>query len=185
MCAAPFSGPGAPLMRAMGRGRWPKNPNYCGICETWLEAHRGGAEVELTFMFADIRGSTGLGERLSPAEFSRLLNRFYEIAARVVVAHDGLVDKFVGDEVVAFFAPPFAGPEHAKAAVAAAQALLEATGHESAGGPWLPIGAGVHTGIAFVGSIGDGKVTDFTALGDSVNATARLASAAGPGEILV
>jgi adenylate cyclase len=103
----------------------------------------------------------------------------------VVIDHEGLVDKFVGDEVVAFFATPFAGPEHAKAAVAAAQALLQQTGHGDPKGPWLPIGAGVHTGVAFVGAIGDAGVSDFTALGDAVNSTARLASAAGPGEILV
>jgi adenylate cyclase len=103
----------------------------------------------------------------------------------VVIDHEGLVDKFVGDEIVAWFAPPFAGPEHAKAAVAAARALLDATGHRAPEGPWVPIGAAVHTGIAFVGSVGEGGVTDFTALGDTVNATARLASAAAAGEILV
>jgi adenylate cyclase len=185
MCAAPFDGPGAPFMRAMGRGLWVKNPNYCSGCETFLRDHRGGAEVELTFLFADVRGSTALGEQLSPKAFSELLNRFYDVAARVVIDHEGLVDKFVGDEVVAFFATPFAGPEHAKAAVAAARALLQKTGHGEAKGPWLPIGAGVHTGVAFVGSIGEGGISDFTALGDAVNTTARLASAAGAGEILV
>jgi adenylate cyclase len=185
MCAAPFAGPGAPVMRAMGRSRWAKNPNYCRMCETLLSENHGGAEVELTFLFADVRGSTGLGERMAPTAFSELLNRFYEVAARVVIEHEGLVDKFVGDEIVAWFAPPFAGREHAKAAVAAAQALLDHTGHRSPEGPWVPIGAGVHTGVAFVGSIGEGGVSDFTALGDAVNTTARLASAAGAGEILV
>lgn len=185
MCYAPFAGPGAPFMRAMGRRRWAKNPNYCSACVSWLDERRGGAEIELSFVFADIRGSTALGEHLSPTEFSELLNRFYEVASRVVIDHEGLVDKFVGDEIVAFFAPGFAGLEHAAAAIDTARGLLEATGHGSASGPWVPIGAGVHTGIAFVGSVGDGGVTDFTALGDAVNTTARLASAAGPGEILV
>jgi adenylate cyclase len=185
MCAAPFSGPGAPFMRALGRRRWAKNPNYCGVCVSWLGDHHGGAEIELSFLFADVRGSTGLGERLSPMDFSELLNRFYEVAARAVINHEGLVDKFVGDEIVAFFPPSFAGPEHAAAAVGAARAILEATGHRAAGGPWAPIGAGVHTGVAFVGSVGEGGVTDFTALGDAVNTTARLASAAAAGEILV
>jgi adenylate cyclase len=185
LCAAPFAGPAAPLMRAMGRRRWAKNPNYCGVCTTWLGEHHGGAEIELSFLFADVRGSTGLGERLSPTDFSELLNRFYEVAARVVIDREGLVDKFVGDEIVAFFPPSFAGPDHAAAAVGAARAILAGTGHGAADGPWAPIGAGVHTGVAFVGSVGEGGVSDFTALGDAVNTTARLASAAGAGEILV
>ena len=185
MCYAPFEGPGAPFMRAMGRRRWAKNPNYCGSCVTWLGDRHGGAEIELSFLFADVRGSTGLGERLSPTEFSELLNRFYEVASRVVIEHEGLVDKFVGDEIVAFFPPGFVGPEHAAVAVDAARAMLEATGHGSDAGPWLPIGAGVHSGVAFVGAVGERGVTDFTALGDAVNTTARLASAAGAGEILV
>jgi adenylate cyclase len=185
MCSAPFAGPGAPFMRAMGRGRWAKNPNYCGDCVTWLGDHHGGAEIELSFVFADIRGSTGLGERLSPRDFSDLLNRFYDVAARAVIEHEGLVDKFVGDEIVAFFTPAFAGQEHAAAAVHAARAILDGTGHGAATEPWVPVGAGVHTGVAFVGAVGEGAVLDFTALGDAVNTTARLASAAGAGEILV
>jgi adenylate cyclase len=185
MCAAPFTGPGAPLMRAMGRSRWAKNPNYCRICETFMHGHQGGAEVELTFLFADIRGSTTIAERMSPAEFRALLNRFYEIAAQVIIGHDGLVDKFVGDEVVAWFAPPFVGAQHAKAAISAARELLAETGTTSGDGPPIPLGAGVHTGVAFVGVVGDSDMTEFTALGDAVNATARLASAARAGEILV
>jgi adenylate cyclase len=184
MCYAPFAGPGAPFMRAVGRQRWVKNPNYCGVCVSWLGQRHGGAEIELSFLFADVRGSTGLGERLSPKEFSELLNRFYDVAARAVIEHDGLVDKYVGDEIVAFFPPSFAA-DHAAAAIGAARAILDRTGHQSAGGPWAPIGAGVHTGVAFVGSVGEGDVTDFTALGDTVNTTARLASAAAAGEILV
>jgi adenylate cyclase len=185
MCFAPFEGPGAPFMRAIGRRRWEKNPNYCGVCVTWLGEHHGGAEIKLSFLFADVRGSTALGERLSPRDFSEVLNRFYEVASRAVIDHEGLVDKFVGDEIVAMFPPSFAGPEHAAVAVDAARTILEKTGHGAASEPWVPVGAGVHTGIAFVGSVGEGGVTDFTALGDAVNTTARLASAAGAGEILV
>jgi adenylate cyclase len=185
VCAAPFEGAGAPFMRAMGRRRWAKNPNYCTICQAWLDQHKGGAEIELTFLFADVRGSTRMGEQLSPTGFSDLLNSFYEVASRIVIDHEGLVDKFVGDEIVAMFLPAFTGPAHADAGVHAAREILEATGHGGAADPWLPIGAGVHTGIAFVGSVGEGGVTDFTALGDAVNTAARLSSAAGPGEILV
>jgi adenylate cyclase len=77
-------------------------------------------------------------------------------------------------------------PDHPHRAVHAARNLLQATGHTDPGGPWLPVGAGVHTGIAYVGVVGSEEtVYDLTALGDTVNTTARLASLAGPGEILV
>jgi adenylate cyclase len=77
------------------------------------------------------------------------------------------------------------GLDHAAKAIDAARELLRETGHGSAVGPWIPVGAGVHTGIAFVGSVGDHGVTDFTALGDTVNTAARLASAAEAGVVLV
>jgi adenylate cyclase len=185
MCAAPFGGPAARLMRWRGRAPWPNNPQYCGACFQLLDRHHGGAEIESSFMFADIRGSTSLAEGISPTAFRTLLDGFYDVAARVLVAHDGIVDKFVGDEVVGIFIPALAHDEHPARAIAAARALLEATGHGDPGGAWLPVGIGVGTGTAFVGSVGETHTAAMTALGDIVNVTARLASAAGPGEILV
>ena len=189
MCLRPFGGPGGAVMRMIGLGPWEKNPKFCRGCYQDIDRHRGGAEIELSMLFADVRGSTGLAEGMSPRAFTDLLNRFYSVASRELVARDAVVDKFVGDEVVGLFIPGMAGLDHAAVAIDAARALLRETGHGSDGGPWVPVGAGVHTGVAFVGSIGgggpDGDVTDFTALGDAVNATARLASAAAAGEILV
>jgi adenylate cyclase len=185
LCLRPFSGPGGALMRMINLGPWDKNPRYCRGCYQDIDANHGGAEVELSLLFADVRGSTGLAERMTPRDFSDLLNRFYEVAARVLVEREAIVDKFVGDEVVGLFVPGMSGLDHASKAIDAAMALLKATGHGSADRPWIPIGAGVHTGVAFVGSVGDTEVTDFTALGDTVNTTARLASVAGAGEILV
>jgi adenylate cyclase len=184
LCAAPFAGPGAPVMRLMDRGPWDKNPSICGLCFKQLEKARGGAEIELSMLFADVRGSTGLAETMGPAAFRALLDRFYKAATDILVTRDAVLDKFVGDEVVALFLPVLCGGDHAADAIDAARDLLRATGHGKPNGPWIPIGVGVHTGAAYVGAIGD-TVTDFTALGDSVNVTARLASAAGPGEILV
>ena len=89
----------------------------------------------------------------------------------------------VCDELVAMFVPLLAGERHAARAVDAARALLVATGHPAA--PWVPIGAGVHTGLAWIGAVGEGAHTEITALGDGVNTTARLASVAQAGEILV
>ena len=185
LCAAPFAGPSAPVMRMLGKRPADKNPRTCQTCFDFLAGHHGGAEIEVSFLFADIRGSTAIGERLSPAAFHALLDRFYATANRVVFANDGNVDKFVGDEVVALFFPLLSGPAHAAKAVRAAQGLLRATGHDDADGPWVPVGVGVHTGPAWVGAVGDDAHTELTALGDAVNTTARLASAAAAGEILV
>jgi adenylate cyclase len=185
MCAAPFAGPGAPVMRLMGKRRSEKNPNWCLSCFTFMATHHGGAEIELTMLFADIRGSTTLAEGMSTAEFHALLDRFYKVAGEVIFEHDGGIDKFVGDEVVAFFVPMLAGERHVQRAVDAARALLLATGHADRGGPWVPLGAGVHTGIAWMGAVGEGERTDLTAVGDTVNIAARLASVAAQGEILV
>lgn len=186
MCLRPFAGPGGAVMRMIGLGPWEKNPSYCRGCYQHIDRHRGGAEVELSMLFADVRGSTGLAERMSASAFTALLNRFYAVASREFVAREAVVDKFVGDEVVGLFVPGMAGLDHARVAVDAGQALLRETGHGTATGPWIEVGAGVHTGVAFVGSIGDDQgITDFTALGDAVNTTARLASVAAPGELLV
>ena len=185
MCAAPFAGIGAPVMRAIGKRQSDKNPHICQQCFTYLAQHHGGAEIELTILFADIRGSTTLAERMPSTEFRALLDRFYTVATQAVFDHDGQVDKFVGDEVVAFFFPMMAGERHAERGVEAARAILLATGNADPGGPWLPVGAGVHTGVAWMGAVGEGSSTQLTAVGDAVNTTARLASVAEAGEILV
>jgi adenylate cyclase len=137
-------------------------------------------------LFVDVRGSTTLAEKMDATEFSRLMNRFYEATINVLVQADAFIDKLVGDEVTALFIPGFAGQEHARRAVEAGQALLRVTGHGEPGGPWVPVGVGVHTGVAWVGSIAgaSGASADFTALGDNVNVAARLASKAGAGEVL-
>lgn len=137
-------------------------------------------------LFVDVRGSTPLAEKMNAAEFSRLMNRFYEATINVLVQANAFIDELVGDEVTALFIPGFTGQEHARRAVEAGQALLRVTGHGKPGGPWVPVGVGVHTGTAWVGSIAgaSGAAADFTALGDNVNVTARLASRAGAGELL-
>lgn len=157
----------------------------CGSCFKFLTTHHGGAEIEVSLLFADVRGSTALAEQMPSGQFHDLMNRFYATAARVVFDHDGGVDKFIGDELVAMFFPLLTGERHAARAIEAALALLRATGHEDAGGPWLPIGAGVHTGLAWVGAVGEGPRTELTALGDAVNIAARLATTARGGEVLV
>lgn len=188
LCAAPFEGPGGAVLKHFGFARFPGNPAICGGCIKSLNKLGVlGAEISVTLLFADIRGSTGIAERLTPTEFRAFLDRFYRLATRAILDNDGLVDKFVGDEAIGLFFPGVSGSDHAADAVRAARSLLAAVGSDDASdrGP-IPVGAAVHTGEAFVGSTGAvGTVHDFTALGDVVNTTARLAAEAAAGELLV
>jgi adenylate cyclase len=185
LCNAPFRGLGGPVMRVIGKSPSKMNPRFCNMCERYAQKHPGGAEVPLSLLFADIRGSTHMAETLGTARFSALIARFYNAVTDVLVEADALIDRLIGDEVVALFLPALAGKRHAEAAIQSAKAILKATGHGDSTGPWVPIGVGVHTGNAFVGAIGSGGVSDITALGDDVNLTARLASMASAGEILI
>jgi len=185
LCAAPFQGAGGSLMRLIGKRPSDGNPNVCNSCQKTMIRHHGGAEVEGSMLFADIRGSTTMAERMSAGEFHTLLDRFYTVASETVFQHDGIVDKFVGDELVAMFTPLLNETRHAARAVETARALLVATGHADPSGPWVPVGAGVNTGRMWFGAVGEGNHTELTAVGDVVNTTARLAAMAGAGEILV
>lgn len=189
--ARPPDGPtvaGGPLIKVLSSkwGREPsrKNPNFCNLCEEFVRTHPGGVEIDLSFLFADVRGSTTMAEKMAPAEFAALMNRFFKSSCDVLIDSDALVDKFVGDEVIGLFLPAMIA-DHPDAAIEAGRRLLAATGYGGPGGPWLAIGIGVHSGMAYVGSVGDGLLADFTAMGDAVNVTARLASQAGAGELLV
>ena len=185
LCAAPLKPPGSVVLRPFGFGPSRLNRRLCRACFREVDKQPGGAEIELSLLFADVRGSTGLAERITAQEFSQLISRFYGTAARVVDEWDGIVDKFVGDEVVALFVPAFAGEDHAARAIEAAKQLFRETGNTSGAESWVSVGAGVHTGVAYVGRVGEGDACDFTAVGDAVNMTARLASSARAGEILV
>jgi adenylate cyclase len=188
LCAAPFGGMGGVAFRAAGHGRSPGNPALCEKCETTLMRHGvTGVEVPVTLLFSDVRGSTSMGERRRPSEFRAFLEHFYRLASHAIARHDGIVDKIVGDEVIGLFFGGISGPNHAGAAISAALDLANSAAQPQAtpSGP-IPAGTAVHTGDAFVGSSGQGgTVDDFTAVGDVVNTTARLASAAGAGEVIV
>jgi adenylate cyclase len=171
-------------MQLIGLGPWPGNSKYCSGCFKDLYRHRDGAEIECTLLFADIRGSTQLAESMPSTEFRTHLDRFYATAAEVLIDHEAIVDKFVGDEVIGIFVPALTRGNHASQAIDAGMELLRATGHET-DAPWVPIGIGVNTGLAYVGVVGTAEHVEFTALGDAVNVTARLASLAAAGEILV
>ena len=181
-CNAPFQGIGGALMRVLFRKqRSALNPRYCNLCEIAARDFPGGAEVPMSMLFIDIRGSTALSEKMTPTEFSQIISRFYAAATKVIIEEDGLVEKLAGDEVAAFWGAGFAGPDYVRRTIDVAQKLLDVMERQQ-----IPVGIGVHSGIAYFGSIATAEgLTDISAKGEEVNMTARLASKAGVGEIIV
>lgn len=181
-CNAPFQGIGGTLMRLLFRKqRSALNPNYCNLCEIASLEFPGGAEVPMSMLFIDVRGSTALSETMSPMEFSQLINRFYKEVTRIIIDEDGLVEKLAGDSVAAFWGAGFAGPDYVRRTINVAQSLLHAMERQK-----IPVGIGVHAGIAYFGAMGTaGGLVEISAIGDEVNLAARLASKAAPGEIIV
>jgi adenylate cyclase len=187
ICYIPFEGIGGFISRRLLNVK-PSvlNPHMCDECERFAERFPGGVELEVTILFADIRGSTPLAEKMETQEFSELIHRFYLAGTKALYSNNALIEKFVGDGLAAFFAPAFAGPNHARTAIKAGKDILRATGHGKEKVPWVPVGVGINTGVAYIGSMKmEGGRTDITILGDVVNTTARLSSEAEAGEILV
>jgi adenylate cyclase len=135
-------------------------------------------------LFVDVRGFTSLAERLPPAEVAQRLNGFYSLASKAIFDYDGTLDKLVGDQVMAFFGAPLYAKDHPARAVQAAVRIVEGI-NDMARQQGMPVGAGIATGQAFVGNVGEGEVTDYTVLGDTVNIAARLQGAAAAGVILL
>lgn len=183
LCQNPFGGIGGKLVGLMGFTPSRKNPNLCAKCCDRLPP--GGLEVDIAVLFADVRGSTALGERLAPAALAALLNRFYHTATEALIRYDAIIDKLIGDEVMALFIPGFCGPEYRRRAAEASVALLKALGYGQSGQPWLPLGVAVNSGVAYVGNVGGEGTVDFTALGDMVNTASRMQSNAMVGEVLL
>jgi adenylate cyclase len=135
-------------------------------------------------LFADVRGSTAIAEEIGPVAFAALLNRFYDVAMTALIPKRAVIDKMIGDEVMAFFVPAAKVPMQ-NAAVEAATEILEGVGYGSGKEPWLPVGIGINHGMAYVGKVGTGDVNDFTALGDTVNTASRIQHEASAGQIVV
>lgn len=186
-CGMPMSGFGGWLLRFNGSRPSSFSNLLCSGCERIARKKESGAEVELSMLFADMRDSTPLAERTPTREYKALIQRFYKESSDVLVKHNSMVNRLMGDQVSALFVPRFAGKkEHARIAIDAAKAVLQVTGHGSSEGPWIPVGAGVHTGNAFVGAVGSGEgVNEIAVLGKAANLCARLSSVAAAGEILV
>jgi adenylate cyclase len=186
-CFAPFGGAGSIVARAVFSKRPSNlNPKLCNVCERFARNHEGGAEINNSLLFVDVRGSTTMAEELGTTEFSKLINRFYRTATNVMVNSDALIDKIIGDQASGMYTPGLAGLDYTQKALDAARKIMTDTGHNDSAGPWIPLGAGVHTGISYIGSVGskDGP-QDITVLGDAPNTAARLSSEAQIGEILI
>lgn len=183
ICLAPFQGIGGSLLRILGTRPSAKNPNFCAVCDHFAREYPGGAEVDLALLFADLRGSTALAENMAAREFKEKIDSFYLTATNILIEADAFVDRLVGDQVVGLFMPGMAGRSYALKAIEAARELVTMVLEEAD----LPVGAGVHAGVAFVGTVEgkSGVERDIAAVGDPVNTTARLASSAKAGEVLI
>jgi adenylate cyclase len=181
ICYSPFSGMGGFVMRSIGRKRSNLNPHFCNVCEDFAKKYPGGAEVEMSMLFADVRGSTSLSEQMTAMQFQKLINRFYVEVTHAIAQEDGLVEKLAGDAVAAFWGAGFAGKDYVAKTVRAAQNISQLMHKQN-----IPVGIGVHAGVAYFGAMGstDGLV-DISAIGEEVNTAARLASKAAAGEIVI
>ena len=190
----PIRGPFAVPFRVFGVTQSKMNPDICTICEhsfRRVKKHRHISAVA-TILFADIRGYTRLSERMDPIELSDIVSTFQDQCAQGIWAHDGIVNKQMGDGLMAIFNFPIKIERHAEAAVSAAldiqqrcQTTLAAmAGRLDDAVDTLGIGVGVHTGQVEIGEFSTVR-SDFTAIGGTVNLAARLESQAAAGEILV
>jgi adenylate cyclase len=179
LCLVPFGGVG----KLLGIRPSRKNPDFCTDC---IEgAPVGTYEREVGVLFADIRGFTEWSEKRSPAEVTDRLTRFYALASRVLTRDDAFVE-FIGDQVMALYLPDFPslGQRTSAVMISAAERLLGEIDRQQAEDV-LPVGVGIHIGVASVGNVGQGNTKNFTAVGDVVNTAARLQSSALAGQIIL
>jgi len=186
-CRAPFDGLSGVFVKNVFQ-TYPSryNPHYCNVCDDFSNKYQGGAEIPLTMLFADIRSSSELAEKIGPKEFSKVVNRFFIKSTHILTGAGAMIEKLVGDEVTAVFSRGIAGENYFGVAIDAARELLRQTGHGDGKTPWVQVGIGIHSGHAFLGSVGKPNgIMEVAALGDVPNTASRLTSLAGPGEILV
>jgi adenylate cyclase len=182
ICGAPFAGFGSRLISPLGYRPSRKSPNLCATCVE--AAPPGGMTTEAGVLFADLRGFTRMSERSSPEAMSALLRRFYACAEDVLFP-EAVIDKLIGDEVMALYLPMYGRfEEAAPVMIDHARELLREVGYGDGKQPFAEVGIGLDYGEAFVGNVGGSSLTDFTAIGDVVNVASRLQGEARGGEIV-
>lgn len=187
-------GPLSAPFRVFGIKPSGMNPNICTLCETMFELvmKRKAIEIEATIVFADIRGFTTLAQAMEPVALRQLLNFFYDECAAAIWSHDGLLNKTIGDSILAIFNFPLQHAAHTERALSAARDIQERCHErcrkELAGygldQSELGIGIGIDCGTMTFGEFGTTH-TELTAVGQVVNRASRLQSVAAPGEILL
>lgn len=183
VCGTGLSGIGGFMLGLTGVKRGSKNPNVCNRCNMHIE---DGKLVEVSILFVDLCSFTALTHQLGPERTHTVVDSFLSSAREVVVANDGVVDKYIGDAVMALFNIPIHRADHTARAVASAKELITLMPRLSnTHGTKLQCRVGVATGAVRVGRLGSADVKDFTALGDAVNRAARLQAQAHPGEAVV
>jgi len=141
-----------------------------------------GQKVEITVLFSDIRGFTSISETAPPEKIVEMLNIHFSVMAGIILKHNGTIDKYIGDAIMAFWGAPVHTEDHAERAVLAAQEMLEglkevnATLKERGFDLELDIGIGINTGVATIGNIGSEIKKNYTVVGDTVNLASRLES---------
>ena len=180
--------------RMFGIRRSRMNPNTCTICELMFSRVMKARKVavDVTVMFADLRGYTSLSQTLAPEAMSGLLDTFYDVCATAIWEHDGLLNKTIGDAVMAVFNFPIPLRDHARQAVLTARAIQSRCHAQretliadyGISGTELGVGIGIDSGEVSFGEFGRSH-RDLTAIGTVVNTAARAQSAAAPGQILV
>ena len=111
-CNSPFEGFAVPAMRIVGRGQSRLSSEFCKQCQVISSQNIGGVEIELTLLFADVRGSTSLAEKMSASEFSQLISRFFGVASKVLLRSRAWLDRLVGDQVIGMYIPFYVGESH-------------------------------------------------------------------------
>lgn len=139
----------------------------------------GGEKRNVTILFSDIRGFTSISEKLKPEQLVRLLNEYLSAMTTIILKHDGLVDKYIGDAIMAFWNAPLNQPKHARLACSAAVEMIKKLGEiqekwKKEKLPHIDIGVGLNTGDAVIGNMGSYDRFDYTAIGDNINLGSRL-----------
>jgi adenylate cyclase len=197
MCAAPFRGFGGVAMRILDKGRSWRNNRFCNACDKFINTYPGGADVDMTLLFADVRDSVTLGQNFSGADVAHITIDYYDVVKQQIAAMDGFVIEYIGDAVASVFPRGFSGKDHARKAIYAAERIIRSKMPVTPNGEEIRVGVGVYTAKTFIGTmdkvekINGRSVVDINvninvqAVGDPPNITSRLSTNAAGREALI